>query len=73
VLDDAVEEKDGGEKVRLGMVVCFPSAFQNWYTGSNIGIGHSRKLGRYARGIRENRRRQRRQGMNNKSNTITER
>jgi small nuclear ribonucleoprotein (snRNP)-like protein len=22
VLDDAVEEKDGGEKVRLGMVVC---------------------------------------------------
>lgn len=24
VLDDAVEEKDGGEKVRLGMVVSFP-------------------------------------------------
>jgi hypothetical protein len=23
VLDDAVEEKDGGEKVRLGMVVSF--------------------------------------------------
>lgn len=23
VLDDAVEEKDGGEKVKLGMVVCF--------------------------------------------------
>jgi hypothetical protein len=22
VLDDAVEEKDGGEKVRIGMVVC---------------------------------------------------
>ena len=22
VLDEAVEEKDGGEKVRLGMVVC---------------------------------------------------
>ncbi len=22
VLDDAVEEKDGGEKIRLGMVVC---------------------------------------------------
>jgi small nuclear ribonucleoprotein G len=27
VLDEAVEEKDGGEKVRLGMVVCIvPSA-----------------------------------------------
>jgi small nuclear ribonucleoprotein G len=25
VLDDAVEEKDGGEKVRLGMVVSFIS------------------------------------------------
>jgi hypothetical protein len=25
VLDDAVEEKDGGEKVRLGMVVRLPS------------------------------------------------
>lgn len=24
VLDDAVEEKEGGEKVRLGMVVCNP-------------------------------------------------
>jgi hypothetical protein len=34
------------------------------YTGANIGIGHSRKLRRYARGIRENRRRQRRQRMN---------
>lgn len=22
VLDEAVEEKDGGEKVRLGMIVC---------------------------------------------------
>lgn len=22
VLDDAVEEKEGGEKIRLGMVVC---------------------------------------------------
>jgi hypothetical protein len=28
VLDDAVEEKDGGEKVRLGMVVCFPSTIK---------------------------------------------
>ena len=24
-MDEAVEEKDGGEKVRLGMVVCFLS------------------------------------------------
>jgi hypothetical protein len=28
VLDDAVEEKDGGEKVRIGMVVC-PYLFGN--------------------------------------------
>lgn len=26
MLDDAVEEKDGGEKVRLGMVVSFSPA-----------------------------------------------
>lgn len=25
MLDDAVEEKAGGEKARIGMVVCFPS------------------------------------------------
>lgn len=31
VLDDAVEEKDGGEKVRLGMVVCF-------FSGEVIGF-----------------------------------
>lgn len=24
VLDEAVEEKAGGEKVRIGMVVCYP-------------------------------------------------
>jgi len=24
VLDEAIEEKDGGEKVKLGMVVCPP-------------------------------------------------
>ncbi|KAK0624565.1 hypothetical protein B0T17DRAFT_530458 [Bombardia bombarda] len=26
VLDEAVEEKDGGEKVKLGMVVCLESS-----------------------------------------------
>jgi hypothetical protein len=26
VLDDAVEEKAGGEKVKIGMVVCISSA-----------------------------------------------
>jgi hypothetical protein len=37
VLDDAVEEKDGGEKVRLGMVVCFLSPYITiWYVGSNM-------------------------------------
>jgi len=32
VLDDAVEEKDGGEKVRLGMVVSSP-LLSNGYEG----------------------------------------
>jgi small nuclear ribonucleoprotein G len=31
VLDDAVEEKDGGEKVRLGMVVCYISESRHCY------------------------------------------
>jgi len=32
VLDDAVEEKDGGEKVRLGMVVSsgLPRLYKMW-------------------------------------------
>ena len=30
VLDDAIEEKDGGEKVRLGMVVCSRSRICYW-------------------------------------------
>jgi small nuclear ribonucleoprotein G len=30
VLDDAIEEKDGGEKVRLGMVVCSRSRNCDW-------------------------------------------
>jgi len=59
VLDDAVEEKDGGEKVRLGMVVS--SAYSRvWAAKANILAGYSRKLRRYARGVRENRRWQRR-------------
>jgi len=29
VLDDAVEEKDGGEKVRLGMVVSYKALFSS--------------------------------------------
>lgn len=60
VLDDAVEEKTGGEKVRLGMVVCFARARsfairilslslgkRCFWTNSSParGIGHSRKLG----------------------------
>lgn len=34
VLDEAVEEKDGGEKIRLGMVVCntrFPPSTQSLF------------------------------------------
>jgi hypothetical protein len=59
VLDDAVEEKDGGEKVRLGMVVSFLVTFIVG-TKADVNIGHSRKFCRYARGFGENRRRQRR-------------
>ena len=42
VLDDAVEEKDGGEKVRLGMVVCFTNFYKGWKTSADIEIGYSR-------------------------------
>lgn len=73
MLDDAVEEKDGGEKVRLGMVVCSPFTCPFGHKISNMDIGHSRKLSRYARGIRANRRRQRRQRMNNTNTQVTER
>jgi small nuclear ribonucleoprotein G len=47
VLDDAVEEKDGGEKVRLGMVVCSRSWNCDRIVGS-YSLGHSRKFGCYA-------------------------
>lgn len=59
MLDDAVEEKDGGEKVRLGMVVCQYSAALR-LTGRLIwDVGHSRQLGRHARSAGKNRRRTR--------------
>jgi hypothetical protein len=45
----------------------------NMGKGSNMEIGHSRKLRCNARGIRENRRRQRRQRMNNTNTHVTER
>lgn len=53
MLDDAVEEKDGGEKVRLGMVVRYLSlrafCIMNWKEfGANVYIGHSRQFRRYA-------------------------
>lgn len=47
-----------------------------WKPQANAAVGHSRKLSRYARGIRENRRWQRRQRMksvHNKAQMITER
>ena len=48
MLDEAVEEKDGGEKVRLGMVVC---SFSSLNVGTMlISIGYSRELGSDARG-----------------------
>lgn len=31
VLDEAVEEKDGGEKVKIGMVVCPPSLVISYF------------------------------------------
>lgn len=51
VLDDAVEEKAGGEKVRLGMVVGFFRFNCNLvkiYAELVITTGHPRKFGRYA-------------------------
>lgn len=50
VLDEAFEEKAGGEKVSIGMVVCIKlsSLLQHLLTGSPVG--DSRKLGRHAGG-----------------------
>jgi hypothetical protein len=55
VLDDAVEEKDGGEKVRLGMVVSLAHRSRVRRATSDIEIGHSRKLSGDARGFGKNR------------------
>jgi hypothetical protein len=49
VLDEAVEEKAGGERVRLGMVVCFKT--YNHRKGSclfGVHTGHQRELGGHA-------------------------
>lgn len=64
MLDDAVEEKDGGEKVRLGMVVSILLLRKLHRVVTNDSIGYSRKFSRHARGFRENRRRSRRQKLN---------
>ena len=61
VLDDAVEEKDGGEKVRLGMVVRVYSRDREEDRLMDGNAGHSRQLSRHARGFGENRWRTRRQ------------
>ena len=60
-----MEEKDGGEKVRLGMVVSYLSySFERFKrVEADFIAGHSRKLRRHARGSGKNRRRQRRQRM----------
>lgn len=57
VLDEAVEEKDGGEKVKLGMVVCWQTTSAVPDTRLTKRIGHPRKLGGHARGTGEDRRR----------------
>lgn len=58
MLDDAVEEKDGGEKVRIGMVVCRNLHDKNIsQTGTDRCLGYSWQLGRHAGGAGEDRRR----------------
>lgn len=54
VLDDAVEEKSGGEKVKIGMVVWAGiSPCCSVSTGSDgFPLGHSREFGGHARGKR---------------------
>ncbi|KAI9648007.1 hypothetical protein NHQ30_002635 [Ciborinia camelliae] len=51
VLDDAVEEKEGGEKVKIGMVVCYPRKLGR----DARGIGENRwrkgKQGRLRKGL----------------------
>lgn len=38
MLDDAVEEKDGGEKVRIGMVVCHNIYGKNIHGQELMGV-----------------------------------
>jgi hypothetical protein len=57
-MDEAVEEKDGGEKVRLGMVVCFVPLLSLYRLLILITLkGHPWQLGGDARGTGTNRRR----------------
>lgn len=63
VLDDAVEEKDGGEKVRLGMVVSLANIKVVGIVEANVRAGHTRQFCCHARSSRENWRRKRRQRM----------
>ena len=58
VLDEAVEEKAGGERQRLGMVVRMRSKYARFY-GSQIFAGYSREFGGYAGSSRTHRRRSR--------------
>lgn len=62
MLDDAHEQKDGGEKVRLGMVVSLNLEIMK-LAKADIDVGHSRKFGRHARGTGKNRWWKRRQRM----------
>ncbi|KAL3605907.1 hypothetical protein FPOAC2_00858 [Fusarium poae] len=56
VLDEAVEEKDNGEKVRIGMVVRYPTLplFGSQNSLLNKLPGHPRQLGGDARSVGTN-------------------
>ena len=58
MLDDAVEEKDGGEKVRLGMVVCqtWCGCLHVWGCIADLALGYSREFGSDAGSTGEDRR-----------------
>lgn len=42
VLDDAFEEKAGGEKVRIGMVVSFIHIVLEWGDGAEANAGNGK-------------------------------
>jgi hypothetical protein len=52
VLDEAFEEKAGGEKVSIGMVVCVKSFSPFGHLLTASPTGHPRKLGGHAGGPR---------------------